>query len=572
MINSATDARAARWRRGPVLACAAAALTAGLLACSDDGNDDPAAADKPTTAAEWTSLGKDLGHSRAATDETTVGPDNVADLAPAWQRDGIKGLTGTPVVSDGVVYFGDWTGHVRALDARTGDESWATDVESFYIGGSVGLDDERVYVATFDTRVVALDRETGEQVWETPRVGDHSQAAIFGSPTVVDGKVIVGVASYELMTGNLEPSFRGHVVALDAESGDELWRYWTVDESETGIAGVSIWGSASVDVDRGHVYVGTGNSYGPSPSPRSDGVVALDLETGKELWVTQFTEGDVWTTANPEGTDADVGAPPNFFRVGDTDALGVADKAGIYHVLSRDDGKVLWESELTEGGLMGGVQASAAVADGRVYVASNRASTDADLLALDTETGEVLWRTDVHGHAAGPVSWANGVVYLADDSGKIAAYDAEDGTELWKHAVDANAAGGIAIVDGTVYAGWGWWFAAPPEDPKGGLIAFRLDGKQAEEEAAAGSGDADADAPDGERIYQARCATCHGGTGQGGTGPSLLGVADRLPRDAHIAVVESGRDNMPGWTDTLSEEEIAAVVDYQREVLSPGDG
>lgn len=555
-----------RWRYGPVLALGAAMLTTGLLACSDNDNDDAAdtAAEEPVPA-EWTSLGRDLGHSRAAVDEITVGAGNVATLAPAWERDGIKGLTGTPLVVDGVVYIGDWTGHVRALDAATGEEQWATDVDTFYIGGSVAVDDERVYVGAFDTRVIALDRATGDELWTT-KVSDHGQAAVFGSPIVVDGTVYLGVASFELMTGSLEPEFRGSVVALDAATGEETWRYWTVDETEEGIAGVAVWGTPSIDLERGHLYVGTGNSYGPQPSPRSDAVIALDLATGEELWVTQFTEGDVWTTANPQGVDADVGAPVNFFTVDGADALGVADKAGIYHTLSRDDGKVLWEAELTEGGLMGGVQASAAVADGTVFVASNRASTEADLIALDTETGDERWRLDVGGHAAGPVSWANGVVYLADDSGQIAAYDAEDGTRLWRHAVPANAAGGIAIVDGTVYAGYGWWFAAPPEDAKGGLIAFRLGGR-----AGAAADDPADEAVDGERIYQARCATCHGGTGEGGSGPSLVDVADRLSADEQIAVVTDGKgDKMPPWDDTLTEEEIQAVVDYQREVLSKG--
>lgn len=556
-------------RRGPLLALGAALVTTGLLACSDTSSSDSGDADAtPAAAADaaWPSLGRDLGHTRAATDETEVGPDNVADLAPAWELDGIKGVTGTPVVVDDVVYLGDWTGTARAVDARSGDEIWATDLETFYIGGSVALDDERVFAATFDTRVVALDRATGEELW-TAQIGDHSQAAIFGSPMVVDGSVIVGVASYELMTGGLEPSFRGHVVALDAETGEETWRYWTIDEDETAIAGVSVWGTVSVDEDRGHLYLGTGNSYGPEPSPRSDAVIALDLATGEEVWVTQFTEGDVWTTANPEGVDADVGGSVNFFTVDGTDVLGVADKAGIYRVLARDDGEILWEAELTEGGLMGGVQATAAVADGKVFVASNRASTDADLIALESETGDELWRLDVGGHAAGPVSWANGVVYLADDSGQIAAYDAEDGTRLWRHEVPANAAGGVAIVDGTVYAGYGWWFATPPEDPKGGLIAFRLDGESAG--GGSDSGD-DGEAADGERIYQGRCATCHGSSGDGGSGPSMEGVADRLTVDQHVAVVTEGRDKMPAWSGTLSDEEIQAVVDYQREVLSEG--
>ncbi|HMG42836.1 MAG TPA: PQQ-binding-like beta-propeller repeat protein [Acidimicrobiales bacterium] len=552
-------------------AAAFAMLVTLLLAvssCSDDDGDSSSSvgAEPPSGAADWVHLGLDLGNSRAAVEETEVGADDVAELAPSWERDDIKGLTGTPLVADGVVYVGDWTGHVRALDAESGEERWATDVDSFYIGGSVALDDSRVFVGTFDARVVALDRETGEELWTMP-VGDHEQAAIFGSPLSVDGRVIVGVASFELMTSNPAPTFRGHVVALDADTGEEVWRYWTVGEEEVDVAGVSVWATVAVDTERGEVYVPTGNGYGPQPSTRSDAIVALDLATGEELWVTQFTVGDVWTVANPVGTDADVGSPPNLFRVGDVDAVGAVDKAGVYHALARDTGEVLWETKLTEGGLQGGALASAAVAEDVAYVASNRASQDADLVALDVATGDERWRIDVKGHVSGPVTWANGVVYLANDTGAVVGYDAADGAVLWSHPVPAQAAGGISVVDGTVYAGWGWWFSSPPEDAQGGLIAFRLGGEAGSPTPSDGEGES---AASGEEIYQERCASCHGGDGGGGSGPALERVADRLSLEDHLEIVEEGRGAMPGWNGTLTEEEIQAVVDYQRSVLSDG--
>jgi polyvinyl alcohol dehydrogenase (cytochrome) len=555
-------------RLGTALAVAVA-LAAGVAACAgdDDGADD-ADATEAAPPPEWPRLGYDLANTRAAVDETTLDRQTVGDLAPAWEMDGVKGVTGTPVVSDGAVYVGDWTGHLRALDAATGDELWQLDLESGYVGGSAVVDGDDVIVGTFDARLVAVDRVTGEPRWEAS-VDEHPKAVVFGSPVVVDDLVVVGVASFEVFAPGDPPTFRGSVVALDTATGDERWRFWLTEGDETEGPGVSVWSSPAVDAERGTVYIGTGQGYAAPAPPRSDALVALDLATGDEVWSTQFTADDVWTISEPTGLDADVGGVPNLFTAGDTDVVGVGDKAGTYRALDRDTGDVVWEAPLTAGGLQGGIMASAAVADDTVFVTSNRGGGDADLVALDGGSGDEVWRIDVEAHVTGPVTWANGVLYLADDSGRIAAYDAGDGERLWAHEVPFPAAGGIAVVEGTVYAGWGWWLAGAPDDADGGLIAFRVDG-------APGGGD-DLDGPDGgvdgeaasgEDVYRQRCASCHGGSGEGASGPSLVGVDERLTRDEQLAVVRDGRGAMPGWEGTLSDEQIEAVVDHQRTVLS----
>jgi polyvinyl alcohol dehydrogenase (cytochrome) len=563
-----------------------AAVTGGSVACSDgDDGEQSTAADPAEAPAAWVRVGYDLANTRAAVDETAIGPDTVAGLEPAWELRGVDGVTGTPVVDDGTVYVGDWTGHVQAVDARTGDEVWDHDLESGYVGGSVAVDRKQVVVGTFDARIVALDRETGDPRWETA-IGDHPKAVVFGSPVIVDDLVVVGVGSFEVFVPGDPPTFRGHVVALDAATGDERWRFWVTAGDAIEGPGVSVWSSPAVDTARGVLYIGTGQAYAPPAPPRSDALIALDLQTGGEVWSTQFTAGDAWTIDRPTGLDADVGAIPNLFSAGGTDAVGVGDKAGTYRALDRDTGEILWEAELTEGGLQGGVMASAAVAGGTVFVTSNDASQDAVLVALDAGNGDEVWRSDVAAHVTGPVTWANDVLYVADDSGRIAAYDARGGERLWSHEVAFPAAGGIAVVDGTVYAGWGWWLAGAPEDADGGLIAFRLggqdaadaeQGEDAEQGDAAGNGaggddEAAGDGAAGEDVYAQSCASCHGGTGEGGSGPSLVGVDDRLTHDEHLDVVRDGRGDMPGWEDDLTAEEIEAVVDYQRTVLARGDG
>jgi mono/diheme cytochrome c family protein len=123
------------------------------------------------------------------------------------------------------------------------------------------------------------------------------------------------------------------------------------------------------------------------------------------------------------------------------------------------------------------------------------------------------------------------------------------------------------VVDGTVYAGWGWWFTSPPDDAAGGLIAFRLGG-DATDASGGDDGDDDESAVSGEEVYAANCARCHGESGQGGSGPAMEGVADRLSAADHVEIVREGRSAMPAWEGTLTDGEIEAVVDYEREILS----
>lgn len=69
---------------------------------------------------------------------------------------------------------------------------------------------------------------------------------------------------------------------------------------------------------------------------------------------------------------------------------------------------------------------------------------------------------------------------------------------------------------------------------------------------------------DGSQIFAARCASCHGSTGEGNLGPGLVGIADRMSAQDQIGVVTNGRGTMPAFSRGLTVEQIQAVVDYTR--------
>ena len=563
------------------------AVAAGVAACSggDDtgaGSGEAAADGAEATTGEWARVGFDLANTRA-TDDESIGADEVADLAPAWALDGVTGVSGTPAVVDGTVYVGDWTSHVRALDAATGEERWAHDLESSYVGGSVVVDADVVYVGTFDARIVALDRATGEPAWETD-IDPYPKAVVFGSPVVADGLVVTGVGSFEVFVPSDPPTFRGTVVALDAETGDEVWRFHVTDQAAGEGAGVSVWSSPAIDRERGVLYIGTGQAYSLPAPARSDSLVALDLATGEEVWHRQFTAGDAWSVALPSGLDADVGAMPNLFTVDGTDAVGVGDKAGTYRALDRDSGEILWEAPLTEGGLQGGVMASAAVAGGTVYVTSN-----------DGQPGRRSRGPRRRLRRRGVADRGRGARHGAGHVGERGVVPrrrlgAHRGLRRRRRRPPVGARG--RLPRGRRRGG-----RRRDGVRRVGVVAGRRPRRRRRraDRVPAGRGGRHrgrrptptrtrtvvwpapetprpTTAPAGATCTRSAAPPATAAAARARAGPSLAGVADRLSLDDHIAVVRDGRGQMPGWDGTLSDEEIEAVVAYERDVLSGDAG
>ena len=187
--------------------------------------------------------------------------------------------------------------------------------------------------------------------------------------------------------------FRGSVVALDAVTGKPIWRAYTIAEPAKpvrknaagvqlwGPSGAGVWSSPTVDVKKGALYVSTGDSYSEPAAKTSDAFIAYDLATGKQLWSRQFTDGDAFNVAcggpapmncpQPAGPDHDFSSSPILVTLANGKrALVAGQKSGVVHAVDPDQqGEVLWETRVGEGGTLGGVQWGSAVDDRNIYVA-----------------------------------------------------------------------------------------------------------------------------------------------------------------------------------------------------------
>ena len=247
-----------------------------------------------------------------------ITPANVASLQPVWALSTGSGRDhqSPPVVNDGHMFVTtplDTGGlQVLALDAATGDLLWRyvrdlpADARRHRgkVNRGIALYGDRVFAGTADAAVVALDAVTGEVVWDR-RIADPAAGhSISMAPLAADGKVMVGVSG----GGS---GIRGFVVALDAGTGREVWKTYTVPApgepgSETWpgetwrTGGAAVWVTATYDPALRQVYWGTGNpgpwmgDTRPGDNLYTNSVLALVAATGAIAGYHQYHHNGSW--------------------------------------------------------------------------------------------------------------------------------------------------------------------------------------------------------------------------------------------------------------------------------------
>ncbi|MEW6212057.1 MAG: PQQ-binding-like beta-propeller repeat protein, partial [Acidobacteriota bacterium] len=295
-------------------------------------------------------------------------------------------------------------------------------------------------------------------------------------------------------------TFRGGVAAYDARTGQQIWRYYTIPETPSpqgkdkkdktilGPAGGAVWSTVSVHPSQNRVYVTTGNQYTGPASKYPNAIIALDMKTGKVLWVNQATPGDIWTfdcRNNPDCKDLDVdfGAVPLSFKgPGGRQLVGAGQKSGWFYALDAKTGALVWKQQVGKGGKLGGVEFGNATDGERVYVGVSDIPRQGNITALDGATGKILWQTAAPDRGAnfGPVTVTgtgdDRLVFAGTNKNFIRAYDARDGKILWEFDTGGAVGGGASIVDGVVYVGSGYQFLGVGK-PNNKLYAFSIDGK-----------------------------------------------------------------------------------------------
>ena len=318
-----------------------------------------------------------LSHGRTYSEQRNsplakINPENISQLGLDWSYDlgTSRGIEATPIVHDGIIYVTSTWNIVHALDARTGAKLWDFDPVVDKAQGALGCCDvvnrgvaiwgDDVFTATIDGRLISLNAKTGAKNWDVNTIDKSKPYTVTGAPRIVNGKVIIG-------NGGAELGVRGYITAYAADSGKQLWRFYTVPgnpadgfenatmemaaKTWTGEywaagGGGTAWDSMAYDPELDLLYVGVGNGSPWNQKIRSpeggdnlflSSIVAVRPDTGEYVWHYQTTPGETWDyTATQHMILADLEIDGAQRKV-----IMQAPKNGFFYVIDRATGEFI---------------------------------------------------------------------------------------------------------------------------------------------------------------------------------------------------------------------------------------
>jgi len=469
-------------------------------------------------AKDWPLPNKDYGNTRATTD-SSISSTNVKSLKVAWSMPiNATGLFGSassnPLIIGDAVFFQDLSSNVFSLKLENGALNWKRIYNLSTIGPNgpaVGWG--KVFAGKGVYNITALDANTGEELWARnistgKTVGIDIQPLAYGG--TVYTSTVPGSSASDFYTGGGV----GVIYALDQQTGEEKWNFSTVDSPDIWgnrevNSGGGCWYTPSVDTSTGIIFWGVGNpapwpgtdrfpsgSSRPGANLYTDSLLAINSSSGKLVWYSQANAHDILDhdfQIPPILANADIGGRNQEIVLG-------SGKLGRVFAFNRSTGAILWvvavgehlndqlaslpnETVKVYPGYFGGVETPMAYADGTVYVpyvdlyvnytgselvdSQNFAEAKGGLVAIDVETGKILWDKKLGSLNVGGATVVNDLVFTATFNGTIYAFRRDSGEEVWQYRAPAGVNAWPAVANDTII-----WPCAASGEPS--LLALRL--------------------------------------------------------------------------------------------------
>jgi polyvinyl alcohol dehydrogenase (cytochrome) len=398
----------------------------------------PPSADRTPYVANW-GLGPD-NRRFVSGDRAGIHRNNVGSLELAWSLafPKVTDMRSQPAVIGDTLYLGDKTGHLYAIDRKQGCIRAHTKVLSGIRSAiTVAQDSDGQPLLVFAdsmASIFAVSPDSLEIRWQTDaRLFDTS--VITGSISFHGDRLFVPVSSYEVAAAGSEHHIccksHGGVIALGIDSGERVWEWHaTADATEQGLnrdgkalygpSGVAVWSTPTIDAQRNRLYIGTGENLSHPATDTSDAVIALDMDSGEQIWRYQALADDAWNSAclnggancpDNAGGDFDIGASVIHAHLQDgTELLLAGQKSGDAFALDMQ-GNLLWKSRVSNAAIgprlaqtttNGGIHWGMALSGERLLVPAADPERRREnyrprpgIQALDVRSGATLWHSAV---------------------------------------------------------------------------------------------------------------------------------------------------------------------------------
>ncbi len=295
-------------------------------------------------------------------------------LAWAWPMAEAGIQETVPLIHDGIMFLQTSNGVVEALDAKTGDLLWQYRHVSAEIPqswsyqanqarrqkNSIALVEDKVVLTAPDAKIVVLSAADGKVVWEKEVLDNTLGYTYTVGPLIVKDKIISAISGCSI-AGTAGGCY---IMAHDLNSGEELWRFNTIDDPNNpaqqeswGVVppenrwGGTPWATGSYDPRTNMTFWGVGmpGPYAELIRGSGDGdvlytnsTVALDVDTGELKWYFSHLPRDNWDLDSPFErvlVDQEIDGKMHHMMI------SIPGKNGIAFALDRDTGKYLWSKE-----------------------------------------------------------------------------------------------------------------------------------------------------------------------------------------------------------------------------------
>ena len=461
--------------------------------------------DQPVSFTYTQADGNNPRHLDATQAGLTTADLSKLELAWAVAFPQTSGMRAAPVIIGSTIFY-DATdsGRVFALDIDSGCARWVYEAGT-RLRSSMAysvVDGQGTLVFSDQNGMInSINAENGEVNWVASGQASGNQGMLTGTPVIHEDKIIVPVSGSGVITGG-NPNYEccenhGAVTALNVRTGEKLWEYHTMPAadytgqvSSTGVkqrgpSGAPIWSTPTIDAERGQIYVTTGENTSHPTTGTSDAIIALNLETGEELWVFQALANDMWNFGCSAGgpncivlddtnsVDFDFGGPAILVETGERELLIAGQKSGDLWALEPGSGALVWNQRIGEGTALGGNHWGIATDSERAFMTINDpggmgAVSRPGLYTYFVGTGEPSWYYEVqpdcddrddrlrrceslYGFSATPLS-VDGAVITGGLDGRLFVFNSDSGALLFEYdtAVDFETVNGVEGYGGSI--------------------------------------------------------------------------------------------------------------------------